>query len=124
MILPILISLVLFSLCLILAGKYMNAAVFSILGFVLMFLIGITMINNPVEYQTGEIINNTLINVASTNQTVIVDQQMQYTYTEWEGDTFMGMSLKNLIGIYLAIASIMGLIVVVATHKAQDIKED
>lgn len=124
MILPLFFSLVALCFGLIVIGKYHDAPVYSILGFVLMFLLGVYLIQGEIAYAAGENVQNTHETYGENDTVVVASQTITTTYSNWEGDTILGLDLKFLIGVYLAIASIMGFISVITQQKTTNIVED
>lgn len=48
----------------------------------------------------------------------------EITYKKWSDDVILGMQIQDIIATYLAIASIMGFVSVIARHKTQSIQRD
>ena len=122
MILPLFIFLIALAFGLIVLGRYSEVAVYSILGFFLMFILGIYLINNDINYNSGEI--QQLEYTTYLNDTVQANKTITNTYTAWDGDKLLGLEYKLLIGLYLAISSIMGFISIITQQKTRSIYND
>jgi hypothetical protein len=124
MILPLFFLLISLAFGLIIIGKYTDAPVYSILGFILIFMLGIFLVNNDITYKTGEIVSYDYVEFGANNSIVLNQSEMNNIYSIWSGDTLLGLDYKYLIGLYLAIASIMGFISIITKQKTTNIERD
>lgn len=105
MILPMFIVLLVLSIILITLGFFKSEhSELSIIGFIFMFLLALTIINGEITYKSGETTNisySYLENSTAINNT---QKTMIYNYDPIEFDG----NLQHLIGYWLAIVSAVG----------------
>lgn len=122
MILPLFFILIGLALILIVLGKYVEAPVYSLLGFFLVFIMGIYLINNDLLIKQGSEIS---YDYTVFNDTAVVEKETSsYIYAPWQGNSLVGFDYKYLFGFFLAVASIMGYITVISQHKSRSIRRD
>lgn len=74
----------------------------ALIGFFLLFLLALVILNGTLEYETGALINTTY--QYSGDQVIKTDQEITNTYA------FFNDTTSQRVGYYLAIASAIGFI--------------
>jgi len=111
MILTIFVILVVLSFFLVLIGYWQNDMNYRMVGFLFLFLLSWSLINDNLEYQSTieKEINNTY---TEYNTTVVLDSSTEIStkkYSSYDGTT--------KYGIYLAIASLLGFVSIFLDYK-------
>ena len=117
MILTLFIVIIIISLVLIILGltKPTESAQ-ALVGFFLLFLMSLVIINSTLEYETGSIVNSTYTyDGAEVTKT---DQVITYTYDYFDDTT------SHRVGYYLALAASAGLLGVIYGLRRTKYNED
>lgn len=88
----------------------------AIIGFFFLFLLSIVVISGNLEYETGAVINSTLIYNGSS--VVGTTQQVAYSYNSFDDTT------SHRIGYFLAVASAVGMAGVFYSLKRTNWREE
>jgi len=142
MIITLFALLLILTLILIIAGKYIEAPGLQLAGYTFLFLLGIIILFGEVEYQTGEL--NTLTPTYSigcisgypscgfaceqdctTPQSQIINTltNTTYTYTHFTNEIYAGVNLNHIIGFLLCIISGLGFAIVLMNLDKFKIRE-
>ena len=76
----------------------------ALIGFFLLFILSLIVLNGGLQYQTGILVNTTMTTVGGVTT---VEQDVENTYTGYDDDS------THNVGWYLAVASAVGFIGVV-----------
>ena len=107
MILELYVPLMILSLALIVMGFIIKEHTeLAIIGFLFLFLLALALNQGGVEYKIG---TNVTANVSySGSQITSIDQNLEYTYTDFDNED------SHRFGLYLAIASFIGFAITIA----------
>lgn len=108
MILTLFVLLVCLALAAIALGYLTDVPVYTLTGFAFMFLLSSLILFGNLEYRTGD-------STTTTGNTSV----LTYTYAVFNASTgsVLGLALNHIIGLYLAVASALGFVIVIADMR-------
>lgn len=108
MILTLFVLLIALALAAIALGYLTDVPVYTLTGFAFMFLLSSMILFGSVEYRTGD------ASTVSDNTTTLT-----YTYAAFDASSgdVLGLALNHIIGLYLAVASALGFVIVIADMR-------
>lgn len=88
----------------------------TIIGFVFIFLLALVVLNENIVYQSGENVSSTFSYTTNGNITLLTSSEEEYTYN-YSPITLDGGITSHLVGYWLAVASIVGVVAVFVSFK-------
>lgn len=87
----------------------------SLIGFLLLFLLAIIILNNQITYKTGTFTLSNFSYTSENNLTLLTNSSESVVdiYTE----TTLGGYLSHVVGYYLALGAIIGFIGVIVAYR-------
>jgi len=125
MILEVFITLLILSLVCLFVGKYLDAPPVQMGAYLFLFLLGITLMTGAVTYKSGVEYDYTcaccnktgLISESCINGTITLANET-FVYTNYSGEIVQGLELHHVFGLFMALLSAFGFVIVIINLKA------
>lgn len=104
MLLSIFIFLVVFSLALIIGGRYVDAPVMQIAGTAVLFIVGILLLLSNIEYSSGFSESTTYSYVSGNISNTSTTQAL--SYSTWDEEDILGIKTRHTVAVLLMASSI------------------
>ena len=102
--------------------KYSDHTELSLIGFLFLFLLSLTILNEGVVYNSGENVSSTFDYSIVNGSHLLTSSEEAYTKT-YSPIVFDGGITSHLVGYWLAVASILGFIgVILGLRKSKGYK--
>jgi len=126
MILELYITLLALSIIIVIAGKYLEGPPLQLTGYTFLFILGLVLLSGLIEYKSGEIKsynyacdylcdNHSLVN--ATGAHVISSIVEQDTYSSFDTEIILGITLNHVFGLFIMLLSAFGWIITLFNLK-------